>query len=146
MINRDAPLLLRLFHPTTILFFVLITLYAVLVESGVLEPIELSLRAWPLPRWVITLGFYVLLLVIVALLYRLLSGRGQLGWFDALSINRGGIALYDFLLLVAMVAVAYLAWRYYGVWDGELLSIAAITVITALAGICLLYTSPSPRD
>lgn len=133
--NRDAPLFLRSIHPATIVFFALIALYAVLVQNGVLAPIEVAIRGWAGPRWLATLGSYLAVLLVVMLVYRLLTRAGRPHWLDILSINRGGLGLYDLLWLVMTAALVYLAWRYYGIVDSELLCLAVIAAVTALVGI-----------
>lgn len=132
---RHSPLLIRSIHPTTILFLSFVAVYALLVESGILAPVERAIDTWSLARWVVTLGFYVFLLLLVMLFHRYVGRDGRAMWVDAMSINRGGVALYDFLILVAIVALVYLGWRYLGLFDAELFIIAVIAAVTALIGL-----------
>jgi hypothetical protein len=137
--NRDTRSPLRAVHPATILFFILTLLYGLGVEAGVLAPVEIAIRGLPLPRWLVTTLFYVVLLIGVSIIMRVWGGVGWLNWLDAMSINRGGLGWFDALLLLTVVALVFLGWRYYGFFDRELLPIAVITALSALVG---LFRSP----
>lgn len=137
--NRDGFTLWRIIHPTTIVFFALILPYALGVENGILAPVEILIRGLPMRRWLVTLLFYVALLIGVGVFYRLLTNTGRFRWLDVMSSNRGGLGLFDAFLLLNVVGVIFLGWRYFGIFDPDLLPIAIITVLTALVG---LFRSP----
>lgn len=137
--NRDSRTIWRAIHPTTIFFFAVTLLYALGVEAGVLTPVELAIRGLPLPRWLVTVLVYTVLLVVVSVVLRMWGGVGWLNQLDAMSLNRGGMGWLDALLLLMVVALVFLGWRYYGFFDRDLLPIAVITALTALVG---LFRSP----
>lgn len=140
--NRDGFWLWRVVHPTTILFFLFILFYGLAVENGILEPVEAFVRGLPVPRWLVTLLFYIALMGGVAVLSRLLARGNRAAWIEAISSNRGGLWIFDGLLLVGALFLTYLGWRYYGIFYLDLLPIVLVTVFTALVG---LFRSPPWR-
>lgn len=139
---RDGPLIWRIIHPTTLLFFILVTIYAIGVDYFVFVPIELTFRSLPIPRWLVTLVAYGVLLLIVALVFRWLDRRQRSSWVDAIAINRGGVWLFDLLLGGIAIAGIYLLWRYLGFFEPELVPLAGIALLTAVVG---LFHSPPWR-
>jgi hypothetical protein len=140
--NRDGSFLWRVIHPTTILFFLLTMLYALGVENGILLPVEFSIRGLPPPRWLATFVFYFVLLAVVAIFFRVVANGDRFRWLDVLSSNRGGLGLFDALLIGVVAALVYLGWRYYSVFYLDLLPIVIVTALTALVG---LFRSPPWR-
>lgn len=139
----------RLVYPSTLLFLVLAIIYAIGVESGLLNAFELRLRALPLPRHYITLLSYMFTLLVMSVAYHFLGDLDGDSWVQRASESQGGARLIDILIIIVSIGLAVAGWRLFDFLNAELLVLISIAVFTAFVGFLLpprVRTYPVRRE
>jgi hypothetical protein len=85
---------------------------------------------------------YFGLLMVVAFIFRMLANGNRLQWWNSMSINRGGLGLFDAILFIVVLALVFIGWRYFDYFEMDVFPIAIITALTAVVG---LFRSPPWR-
>lgn len=133
--NRAPWFTWRLVYPATLLFFALSLLYALGVEIEFLGPLETRLRTLPMPRFVLTLLVYPLILLLSAVFYHFLGDLDRDSWLEQVAQNQGGGRVLDVILMLVVVGVLIIGWRYLNVVNAELLVFGAVALFAVIVSL-----------